>query len=141
MSLNKLEREFFRKLNAVVEPAVRKGVASPRIAPAGLIVLESTGFKSGQIRRTPLLAMRLGQYVFVSTVRGERSFWLKNLQKQPLTRYFRGGREHDTKAFVVAPGKRYQRPKTLPPLIALFTDAFAERAPDGWAMAVLMPVK
>lgn len=141
MSFSKLEREFFRKLNAVVEPAVRKGVASPRIAPGGLIVLESTGFKSGQIRRTPLLAMRLGKYVFVSTVRGERSFWVKNLQKKPRTRYFRGGREHETKAFVIAPGKRYQRPKSLPPLIGLLTDAFAERAPDGWAMAVLMPVK
>lgn len=141
MSLSKLEREFFRKLNAVVEPAVRKGLASPRIAPAGLIVLESTGFKSGQTRRTPLAAMRLGKYVFVSTVRGERSFWVKNLQKQPRTRYFRGGREHETKAFVIAPGKRYTRPKSLPSLIGLLTDTFAERAPDGWAMAVLMPVK
>jgi deazaflavin-dependent oxidoreductase (nitroreductase family) len=141
VSLSKLEREFFRKLNALVEPAVRKGVASPRIAPAGLIVLESTGFKSGQPRRTPLAAMRLGKYVFVSTVRGERSFWVKNLQKQPRTRYFRGGREHETKAFVIAPGRRYKRPKSLPPLIGLLTDAFAERAPDGWAMAVLMPLK
>ena len=141
MSWSQLEREFFRKLNAVVEPAVRKGVASPRIAPAGLVVLESTGFKSGQTRRTPLLAMRLGTCVFVTTVRGERSFWVKNLQKTPLTRYFRGGREHDTKAFVIAPGKRYQRPKSLPPLIAWLADTFAERAPRGWAMAVLMPVK
>lgn len=141
MSLSKLEREFFRRLNAVVEPAVRKGVASPRIAPAGLIVLESTGFKSGQIRRTPLAAMRLGKYVFVSTVRGERSFWVKNLQKQPRTRYFRGGREHETKAFVIAPGKRYARPKSLPPLIGKLTDAFAERAPEDWALAVLMPLK
>tara|TARA_R110001592_G_scaffold363323_1_gene684037 strand:+ start:139401 stop:139925 length:525 start_codon:yes stop_codon:yes gene_type:complete len=141
VSLGKLEREFFRRLNAVVEPAVRKGLASPRIAPAGLIVLESTGFKSGQVRRTPLAAMRLGQYVFVSTVRGERSFWVKNLQKKPRTRYFRGGREHEAKAFVIAPGKRYQRPKSLPPLLGLLTDAFAQHAPEGWAMAVLMPVK
>jgi len=35
MSLNKLEREFFRRLNAVVEPAVGKGLGSPRIAVAG----------------------------------------------------------------------------------------------------------
>ena len=141
MAVNKLEREFFRKLNALVEPAVRRGLGSPRIAPAGLIVLESVGFKTGQPRRTPLAAMRLGSYVFVSTVRGERSFWVKNLQKQPRTRYFRGGREHEAKAFVIAPGKRYQRPKSLPALLGLLTDAFAQRAPDGWAMAVLMPVK
>lgn len=141
MSLSKLEREFFRKLNAVVEPAVRKGLGSPRIAPAGLIVLESVGFKSGQTRRTPLAAMRLGNHVFVSTARGERSFWVKNLQKQPRTRYFRGGREHEARAFVVAPGKQYRRPKSLPPLIGKLTDAFAEYAPAGWALAVLMPAK
>ncbi len=141
MAVNKLEREFFRKLNALVEPAVRRGLGSPRIAPAGLIVLESVGFKTGQPRRTPLAAMRLGSYVFVSTVRGERSFWVKNLQKQPRVRYFRGGREHEARAFVLAPGKKYKRPKSLPPLIGALTDAFAGHAPAGWALAVLMPVK
>lgn len=141
MSFTRLEREFFRKLNAVVEPAVRKGIASPRIVPGGLIVLESTGFKSGQVRRTPLAALRLGHYVLVTTARGERSFWVKNLLKKPRTRYFRGGRAHQAKAFVIAPGKRYQRPKSLPSVIGRLTDAFAEHAPDGWAMAVLMPVK
>jgi len=141
MSFSKLEREFFRKLNAVVEPLVRRGVGSPRIAPVGLIVLESVGFKTGQVRRTPLAAMRLGKYVFVSTVRGERSFWVKNLQKQPRTRYFRGGSLHEARAFVVGPGKQYRRPKSLPPLIGALTDAFAEYAPSGWAFTVLMPLK
>ncbi len=141
MNSGKLEREFFRKLNAVVEPAVRKGVGSPRIAPAGLIVLESVGFKTGQLRRTPLLAMRLGNYVFVSTVRGERSFWVKNLQKHPRTHFFRGGRRHEARAFVVAPGKQYRRPKSLPPVLGKLTDAFAQYAPPGWALAVLIPKK
>lgn len=141
MSLSKLERDFFRKLNAVVEPAVRRGLGSPRIAPAGLIVLETVGFKTGLTRRTPLAAMRLGNCIFVSTVRGERSFWVRNLLQQPRTRYFRGGREHDARAFVVAPGKQYRRPKSLPPLIGKLTDAFAQHAPRGWALAVLMPAR
>ncbi|MEM8563045.1 MAG: nitroreductase/quinone reductase family protein [Pseudomonadota bacterium] len=140
MNFTQFEREFFRKLNAVVEPAVRRGIASPRLAPAGLIVLESTGFKSGLVRRTPLLAMRLGSFVFVTTARGQRSFWVKNLIKQPRTRYFRGGKPRDAKAFVVAPGKRYRRPKSLPPWAAWFTDTFAEHAPSSWALAVLIPV-
>jgi hypothetical protein len=49
----KLEKTIFRALNAVVEPAVRKGIGSPRFSPAGLIVLETTGFKSGQPLQPP----------------------------------------------------------------------------------------
>ena len=76
-----LEREFFRMLNRVVEPAVRKGVGSPRFVPGGLIVLETVGFKTGITRRTPLVATRLHRHVIVATYRAERSFWLKNLPK------------------------------------------------------------
>jgi deazaflavin-dependent oxidoreductase (nitroreductase family) len=135
-----LEREFFRKLNAVVEPAVRFGVGSPRLAPAGLIVLESTGFKSGQKRRTPLTAVKLGPYVIVSTVRGERSFWVKNLRKRPRVRYWRGGREHEARAFVLAPGKPYRRPASLPPLMALLARRLHRLTRRGWAIAILSPV-
>ena len=41
----RLERNFFRALNSVVEPAVRRGLGSPRLAPSTLIVLESTGYR------------------------------------------------------------------------------------------------
>lgn len=137
----KLEREFFRMLNRVVEPAVRKGLGSPRFVPGGLIVLETTGFKSGATRRTPLAATRLGGYVFISTFRADRSFWLKNLQKQPRIRYFLGGRARDAKAFVMMAGKRYRRPKALPSAIGKVTDFLAPYTRAGWAFAVLMPVK
>jgi hypothetical protein len=70
----KLERNFFRTLNRFVEPAVRKGVLSPRYAPLGLILLESTGYKSGAARNTPLLATRVGNYTFISTVRDKSPF-------------------------------------------------------------------
>ena len=90
MDRQTLEREFFRKLNSVVEPAVRKGLGSPRIWPSGLILLETTGFKTGVKRRTPLLATRLGKYVFVSTFRADRSFWIRNLRKQPRVFYLLG---------------------------------------------------
>ena len=90
------------------------GIGSPRLLPAGLIVLESIGFKSGQARRTPLVAMKLGPHVLVATVRGERSFWVKNLRKKPQVRFWRGGREHQARAFVLAPGKAFRRPASLP---------------------------
>jgi hypothetical protein len=49
-NFNKREQQVFAGLNAVVEPAVRKGFGSPVLAPAGLIVLETVGFKSGARR-------------------------------------------------------------------------------------------
>jgi len=136
-----LEREFFRMLNRVVEPAVRKGVGSPRFVPGGLIVLETTGFKTGTLRRTPLTATRLQGHVFISTFRGDRSFWLKNLQKQPRVSYYLAGKPHQAKAFVLMPGKRYHRPKSLPRSIGRITDFLAPYTRAGWAFAVLAPVK
>jgi deazaflavin-dependent oxidoreductase (nitroreductase family) len=135
----KLERDFFRLLNAVVEPAVRRGLGSPRLLPAGLIVLETVGFKTGIQRRTPLAATRLGKYVFVSTFRADRSFWIRNLRKQPQVSFYQGGRRRAAEAFVVMPGKRYQRPKSLPPAIGRITDLLAPLTGSGWGFAVLMP--
>jgi deazaflavin-dependent oxidoreductase (nitroreductase family) len=124
-----------------VEPAVRHGIGSPRLLPAGLVVLESTGFKSGQQRRTPLVALGLGKYLLVATVRGERSFWVKNLRKQPRVRYWRGGREKQARAFVLAPGKAFRRPASLPPLLAELAARLNPLTRQGWAFAILSPVK
>ena len=134
-----LERDFFRSLNRVVEPAVRLGVGSPRWLPAGLIVLESTGFKSGLKRRTPLWSLRLGRYTMVSTVRGDRSFWVKNLSKRPAVRFWRGGREIPARAFVVAPGKTFRRPTSLPAWLRELTAQLQPLTQKGWAFAILSP--
>ena len=136
-----LEREFFRMLNRVVEPAVRKGVGSPRFVPGGLIVLETIGFKSGQTRRTPLAATRFQGHIFISTFRADRSFWLKNLQQQPRVHYYLAGKSRPAKAFVLSPGKRYRRPKTLPPAIGGITDFLAPYTKAGWAFVVLAPIE
>ena len=137
----KFEREFFRMLNRVIEPAVRKGIGSPRFVPGGLIVLETVGAKSGLMRRMPLVATRLGGFVFISTVRGDRSLWVKNLQKRPNTHYFLAGKRRPAKAFVMMPGKRYRRPASLPPFIGKITDFLAPYTKAGWAFAVLVPAK
>ena len=135
----RIEREFFRMLNRIVEPAVRRGVGSPRFVPGGLIVLETVGFKTGNKRRTPLAAIRLQGHVFVSTVRGERSFWVKNLHKQPRTRYWLGGKPREARAFVMMPGKRYRRPRSLPAAVGKVTDVLAPYTRAGWSFVVLAP--
>jgi hypothetical protein len=135
-----LEREFFRMLNRVVEPAVRRGIGSPRFVPGGLIVLGTVGFKSVVTRRTPLVATRFQGHVFISTFRSDRSFWIKNLQQEPRVNYYLAGKARSAKAFVMVPGKRYRRPKSLPPAIGKITDFLAPYTRAGWAFAVLAPV-
>jgi deazaflavin-dependent oxidoreductase (nitroreductase family) len=134
-----VEVEFFRMLNRVVEPMVRAGVGSPRIAPSGFIALETTGRKSGKARRTPLAATRLGPYVIVATFRGERSQWVRNLMSQPRIRYWLGGRARDAKAFVMIEGKRFRVPKSLPPGMQRVVRFLAPYTRAGWAFAVLSP--
>lgn len=139
-SRQKLEREFFRMLNRVVEPAVRKGLGSPRFVPGGLIVLESTGFKSGELRRTPLVAIRIQGHVIVSTARANRSFWVKNLQAKPRIRYWLAGKPRPAKAFVMYEGKRYRKPTSLPVSLQKITEFLAPYTKAGWAFAVLAPL-
>ena len=79
------------------------GALSPGVLPAGLIVLETVGWRSGLPRRTTLAAAALGDCLFVTTVRGRRSHWVRNLIEQPNVRYWRGDRPRDATAFVAAP--------------------------------------
>ena len=138
---NKLEQKVFRSLNSVVEPAVRRGFGSPTLAPAALIVLETVGFKSGTQRRTPLWSFRMGRYRIVSTARGERSFWVKNLLQQPMVSYYLGGRRRESQAIVIAKGAPQQSAAELSPFMRKLAEVFARYARSGWAFAILAPVK
>jgi deazaflavin-dependent oxidoreductase (nitroreductase family) len=97
-----LETEFFRAVNAVMEPLVRAGLGSPGVVGPGAIVVETIGRKSGRATNVPLLAYRLGELLVVSTVRGDRSQWVKNLAARPEVRYWSCGRPHDATALVIA---------------------------------------
>jgi hypothetical protein len=78
-----LERRAFRALNAIVLPSIQRGFGAPCVAPWGLVVLEHTGRRSGQKYESPLLALRLGSRIVVSTFRNESSQWLRNLERTP----------------------------------------------------------
>jgi deazaflavin-dependent oxidoreductase (nitroreductase family) len=134
-----LDVEFFRMLNRIVEPVVRAGVGSPRIVPGGFVVLETIGRKTGRMRRSPLAATRLGQYIIVATFRGTRSQWVLNLAAQPRTRYWFGGKPRETRAFVMYDGKRFRVPKALPRGMQRVVRILAPYTKAGWAFGVLSP--
>ena len=103
MTTPTLESFYLQALSSVLTPLAESGALSPGVLPAGLIVLESVGWRSGLPRRTTLAAAALGDCLFVSTVRGRRSHWVRNLIERPDVRYWRGDRPRDARAFVAAP--------------------------------------
>ena len=100
MISDNLERGLFNAVNAVVRPAVRRGFAAPCIAPFGLVLLEHTGRKSGRKYESPLLALRFGRRVLVSTVRDEGSNWVRNLESDEGAHLWMNGRRRPVRAEV-----------------------------------------
>lgn len=138
---SRVEQQFFRMLNAVAEPAIRRGFGSLTFAPASLLVLESTGFKSGLTRRTPLWSAGIGPFRLVSTARGDRSFWVKNLYFEPAVSFYLGGRKRSARALVIANGEFSRDIDDLPKPLQTLAHAIADFQPAGWACALLIPTK
>ena len=92
-------REFFRRLNDVVEPTVRAGVGNPLPIGGGVVVVETTGRRSGLVRSVPLVATRVGSTLVVSTVRSN-SLWLKNIEADERIGLWLGGVRRDARASV-----------------------------------------
>lgn len=114
----KLEAEYFRALNRAIEPVVRAGCGSPGFIPIGLIVLETKGWRTGRWHRTPQLASEVAGYLLVSTVRGRRSHWVKNLRRSDEVRYWRGGQLRQARAFLFAPEAEAPDLQEFPPLLS-----------------------
>lgn len=91
--------KVFGSVNRVVSPLVKAGVGSPLLIGGGLIILETTGRKSGVARQVPLAATRMGDKIIVSTVRN-KSLWIKNLEAQPRAAIWVCGQRREVTASV-----------------------------------------
>ncbi len=133
----RLQSDFFRGLNQFVEPLVRAGLGAPVLFPAGAIVVETLGRKSGRRLNVPLVAALVGDLVLVSTVR-RRSNWLRNLSEHPDVRYWLGGREQEATAFAIGPG--IEAPEELPQRVRCLADVRRQHSSlFGTGFAILMP--
>lgn len=97
--LDAINSSVFSALNRYVRPLVKAGVGSPLPVGPGLVVLETTGRKTGKTREVPLLAFRLGDRVAVSTGRST-SQWIRNLEADESPAVWVAGQRRDASADV-----------------------------------------
>jgi F420H(2)-dependent quinone reductase len=88
-------QRLLRTVNRYVEPGVR-AVGPPIVGP-GIVVIETTGRRTGRRRRVPLLGWRHGRTVTVSTVRAA-SDWVRNLERLPVAKVWIAGRPRTSTA-------------------------------------------
>jgi deazaflavin-dependent oxidoreductase (nitroreductase family) len=68
-------------LNPLIRSIYRVGLTPPRMA-----LIETVGRKSGQVRHTPVFAMREGQTVWLIAQHGAHAGWVRNFLAQPEVR-------------------------------------------------------
>jgi hypothetical protein len=126
-------------MNAVVEPLVMAGFGGPGFSPFGAVVLETMGRKTGDVRRTPLLATTCGNLTVVSTFRGGRSQWVKNLALQDSAKWWQNGRLREGSPVVFAEAADWPAADRIPELLRPFAElAWRPLVSAGWAIAVLV---
>ena len=136
-----LEAGAFSALNQIAGPAIQAGLLSPGLLPAGVIELETVGWRTGRTHRTPLLAGAIGEFLLVSTVRGRRSHWVKNVRRSVDIRYWSGGRSRPARATVFAPDEEQVNFDDLPSyLLPLAANLACLAPPSGCAFVLLRPI-
>jgi deazaflavin-dependent oxidoreductase (nitroreductase family) len=103
----------------------QKRVANPLMRRLPIhTLLETTGRKSGQPRRTPLGGSRVGnEFWFVSEF-GEKSQYVKNIQADPDVRVRLRGRWHNGVAQLVPGDDPHERLRSLPQFNSFGVRAF-----------------
>jgi deazaflavin-dependent oxidoreductase (nitroreductase family) len=96
----------------LVNPGVRF-MLEHGIAPKSVALLETTGRKSGQPRRTPVgNGLRDGKF-WIVTEHGRRAAYVKNIEADPRVRVKVGRRWYSGTAHVLADDDPYERMRVL----------------------------
>lgn len=137
---DKLERQAYSALNAVVRPSIQRGFGSPCLTPWGLVVLEHTGRRTGNKYTSPLLALRIGRRVVVTTYRTRRSHWIRNLEDRPRTHLWMHGTRKPYRARVLGAGGRKDEASLEGSLERSLRPAVRALMAAGFAVSVLEPL-
>lgn len=105
MARRRLRKELAKyTLNPLVKAAAAVGVRPP-----GVIVLETTGRKSGKLRRTPVGAKREGETLWLVSEHGHGAGYVRNIEADPHVRVRAGLRWRTGTAHLVPEDDPRQR--------------------------------
>jgi deazaflavin-dependent oxidoreductase (nitroreductase family) len=123
--------------------------------PAVVLVLTTTGRKSGLPRQTPLQYEQVGEDYYIASARGPQADWFRNLQHNPNVQVLVGGRQFTAQAETVTDPSRIadflrlrlqRRPRMVGLIMRLegfprrYTRQDLEKFAAGKALAVLHPL-
>jgi deazaflavin-dependent oxidoreductase (nitroreductase family) len=98
-----------RLLNPLVKAAARAGLPLP-----GVVILETTGRKSGQPRRVPVGKAVVGDTLWVTAEHGRRAGYVRNIEANPRVRVRLGTRWRNATAHVLPDDDWRERQRHLP---------------------------
>lgn len=98
-----------RLLNPVVNAAARAGLPLP-----GVVILETTGRRSGERRRAPVGKARRGDSLWVVAEHGLRAGYVRNIQADPRVRVRIGRHWHSARAEVLTEDDWRERQRAIP---------------------------
>ena len=98
-----------RLLNPLVNAAARAGLPTP-----GVVILETTGRRSGELRRVPVTRLLEGDTLWIVAEHGRRAAYVRNVEAHPRVRVRAGLRWRTGTARVLANDDWRERQRRLP---------------------------